>query len=76
MELLILQQDKVSGPDHVLAYLLQKGADFLVLPLTKLFQISLSTGILPRDCVTANTVPVHKKDDRHLSSKYCLISGG
>jgi len=51
MELSILQRDKACGPDHVSAYLLQKGADFLAPPLTKLFQLSFSTGILPRDWV-------------------------
>jgi len=54
--------------------LLQKGADLLAPPLTKLFQLSLSTGILPRDGVTANIVPVHKKGDRHLSLNYRPIS--
>jgi len=44
-ELLNLQRDKACGPDHVSSYLLQKGADFLASPFTKLFQLSLSTGI-------------------------------
>ena len=48
-ELLNLQRDKACGSDHVSAYLLQKGADFLASPLTKLFQLSLSTGTLPND---------------------------
>ena len=73
-ELLNLQRDKACGPDHISAYLLLKGANFLALSLTKLFQLSLSTGILPRDWVTANIVPVHKKGDRYLSSNYCPIS--
>ena len=74
MELLNLKRDKACGPDHISVYLLLKGADFLAPPLTKLFQLSLSTGILPRDWVTANIVPVHKKGDRHLSSNYRPIS--
>ena len=73
-ELLNLQGGKACGPDHVSAHLLQKGADFLAPPLTKLFQLSFSTGILPSDWVTANVVPVHKKGDKHLSSNYRPIS--
>ena len=60
-ELVGLQKDKACGPDCVPAYLLQIGADFLAAPLSKLFQLSLSTGSLPRDWVTANIVPVYKK---------------
>ena len=45
-----------------------------MIPLSRLFQLSLSSGALPRDWVTANVVPVHKKGDKHLPSNYCPIS--
>ena len=73
-ELLNLQGEKPCGPDLILSHLLQKGADFLAPSLTKLFQLSFSTGTLPSDWVTANIVPVHKKGDKHLSSNYRPIS--
>ena len=71
---IIVSSRPTCGPDCVPAYLLQIGADFLAAPLSKLFQISLSSGILPRDWVTANIVPVYKKGDSHLSSNYRPIS--
>ena len=74
MALINLQKDKACGPDCVLAYLLKIGVDFLAVPLNKLFQLSLSTGTLPRDWVTANIVPVYKKGDSQLSSNYHPIS--
>lgn len=40
MEPINLQRDEACGPYHILAYLLQKGADILALPLSKLFQLS------------------------------------
>ena len=40
MELSNLQRDKSCFPDHISTYLLQKGADFLAPPLTKLFRLS------------------------------------
>ena len=55
----LLQNLKACGLDHISAHLLQKGADLLASPLTKLFQLSLSTGTLPNDWVTANIVPVY-----------------
>ena len=73
-ELVNLQKHKACGPECVPAYFLQIGADFLAAPLSKLFQLSLSTGSLLRDWVTANIVPVYKKGDSHLSSNYHPIS--
>ena len=74
MALMNFQKDKACGPGCVPAYLLKIGADFLAVPLSKLFQFFLSTGTLPRDWVTANIVPVYKKGDSHLSSNYRPIS--
>ena len=39
-----------------------------------MFQLSLSTGTLPKDWVTANIVLVYKKGDRNLPSNYRPIS--
>ena len=48
MALMNLQKDKACGPDCVPAYLLKVGADFLAVPLSKLFQLSLSIlGLYP-----------------------------
>ena len=69
-ELSTLQRDKACGSDHLPAQLLKVAAEFISLPLFHLFQLSLSSGTLPRDLVTANNVPVHKKGDEHLPSNY------
>ena len=73
-ELVNLQRDKACGPDSIPAYLLKVGADFICLPLSRIFQLSMDTGSLPRDWITANIVPVHKKGDKHLPSNYRPIS--
>jgi len=73
-ELSTLQQGKACGPDNLPARLLKIAADFISLPLSRIFQLSLSSGTLPRDWVTANVVPVHKKGDKHLPSNYRPIS--
>ena len=69
-ELSNLQHDKPCGPDNLLFQLLTVKAEFISLPISHLLQWSLSSGTLPRDWVTANIVPVHKKDDKYLPSKY------
>lgn len=47
------------------------GADFICIPLSRIF---LDSGSLPRDWVTTNIVPAHKKGDKHLPSNYRPIS--
>ena len=60
-ELANLKSDKACGPDCIPAQLLKAGADIICSPLSKIFQLSLDSGSLPRDWITANIVPVHKK---------------
>jgi len=49
-------------------------AESLSVPLSYLFIQSIKSGTLPRDWVSANIVPVHKKGDKSVASNYCPIS--
>ena len=73
-ELIALQRDKACGPDCIPAQLLKVSAEFISSPLSRIFKLSLDSGTLPRDWITANIVPVHKKGDKHLPSNFCPIS--
>jgi len=42
--------------------------------LFTVIQLSIDSGCLPRDWITANIIPVHKKGDKHLASNYRPIS--
>ena len=72
--LLSLDVSKACGPDLIPAYLLKHCAEEVSSPLSYLFSKSMSTGTLPRDWVSANVVPVFKRDDRHIPSNYRPIS--
>ena len=54
--------------------MLKEGAEFIALPLAKLFNKSLSDGVLPRDWVSANITHVFKKGDKQQVSNYRPIS--
>ena len=69
-----LDVSKACGPDLIPAYLLKHCAVEVSPPLSYLFSKSMSTGTLPRDWVTANVVPVFKRDDRCVPSNYRPIS--
>ena len=73
-ELQNLNCSKTCGPDLLPARLLRMSVEFIAPSLAQIFQLSLSTGKLPLDWVSANIVPIHKKGDKHLTTNYRSIS--
>lgn len=69
-----LDPNKATGPDEISGKVLKECADELAPSLTKLFNLSLSQGIVPREWKFANVVPVFKKGDKHLTDDYRPIS--
>ena len=69
-----LDVTKSSGPDEVPARLLREGAAWLADPITRLYNLSLHQGCLPRDWTSAHITPVFKKGSKHLVSNYRPIS--
>ena len=69
-----LDVTKACGPDLLPGFLLRYCAEDISSPLSYLFNKSMSTGSLPQDWVSANVVPVFKRDDRHVPSNYWPIS--
>ncbi len=62
-ELSTLDTAKGSGPDDVHPVMLQILADFLAEPITALYNKSLQSGQVPKDCRKAITCPIFKKGD-------------
>ena len=50
---------KACVPDLLSSCLLKLGAEFIAPSLTHLFQLSISSGKLPLDWISADVVPVH-----------------
>ena len=73
---LIVQLDpsKSTGPDGISARMLRGTVDVIVPSLTKLFNLSLSSGIFPEAWKLARIVPVPKAGDLSRPSNYRPIS--
>ena len=56
---------KSSGPDNVSPMLLNLASNSLAEPLSKLFNLSLSSGTVPTEWKLANVVPLLKSGDPH-----------
>ena len=65
---------KAVGPDGIPNQVLNMCATELAEGLTKIFQKSIDTGILPEDWRNANVAPVFKKGDKHLAENYRPVS--
>ena len=72
--LLTLDVNKATGPDGLSARLLREAAPVISDPLSKLFNMSLNRGKLPRDWKRANITPVYKNGGKEYVSNYRPIS--
>ena len=72
--LLGLDVTKSIGPDGISPRIFKECAYELVPSLTKLFNLSLSTGELLDDWKKGNIVPIYKSGDRTLAENYRPVS--
>ena len=69
-----LYTNKASGPDCISAHMLKATTSSIPLPLTTLFNLSLSTGKFPDIWKLAGVVPIPKSKDKNDPCNYRLIS--
>ena len=69
-----LDTSKASGPDLISPKMLKEASNALAYPLSKLFNLSLSTKIYPKAWKCANVTPVFKKNDPKKVDNYRPIS--
>lgn len=69
-----VKKNGAPGPDNVTKLVLSELEDVVALPLTIIFNKSLSSGEVPEEWKIANVTPVFKKGSRTLSENYRPIS--
>ena len=69
----ILNGNKSYGPDGISPKLIKIADNFLVKPMTRLYNLSLSLGKVPNLWNQANVIPLHNKNSEEL---YCVTSFG
>ena len=74
MPLKALDQNKACGPDNISAKIIHECAEQLTVPLTKIFNNSMNSGIFPDLWKEANIIPVPKKGDSKNPVNYRSIS--
>ena len=66
--------NKSAGHDNVGNYIIKKVGKEIVKPLTNIFNLSLSTGVVPDKLKTAKVIPIYKKSDSGMFSNYRPVS--
>lgn len=69
-----LDTTKATGPDGVSATMLKHTALFIAPSVTKLFNLSISSGQVPTDWKRSTVVPIPKSSDRSSPTNYRPIS--
>ena len=69
-----IDPSKSPGPDNIPGKLLKEGAQWIDEPLTKLFNMSMTTGRLPKDWTRAHITPIYKKGPKNLPNNYRPVS--
>ena len=69
-----LDVTKSGGPDCITPRMLKLTADHVCYLLSRVMNKSVISGSLPFDWISANIVPIHKKNDRHSPDNYRPIS--
>ena len=69
-----LKPHKATGPDAVPSFIFKAAATELAPALTRLFQMTLDSGLVPKDWKEALVVPIFKKGDKHQPANYRPVS--
>lgn len=69
-----LDVNKVTGADNIPARILKECFMELSYPLSSLFNMSFSLGVVPQEWKRANITPVFKSDNKTLVENYRSVS--
>ena len=69
-----INPNKAAGPDGINGKILKMCAEGISYPLSKIFQTSYNTGLIPNEWKQANVVPVYKKGSKLSTENYRPIS--
>ena len=66
--------NKSAGHNNIGNFIIKKVKSEIIKPPTQIFNLSLSSGIVPEKLKVAKVIPIYKKDDSALSSNYRPVS--
>ena len=72
----VINSLKNSSPgwDDISAKVVKGSCEYILKPLVKLLNLSLSQGIVPKECKIARVIPLHKGGDKTVMNNYRPIS--
>ena len=68
------KQNKSAGHDDIGNFIIKKVGRDIIKPITSIFNLSLSTGVVPHKLKVAKVIPIYKKADPEVFSNYRPVS--
>ena len=72
--ILMLLKNSAAGWDGFDAQIIKQIKDFIISPFTHICNLSITTGVFPRQMKIANIVPIYKSGDNTLFNNYRPVS--
>lgn len=69
-----IKNKKTADPDGISTYILNESISYIIKPIAYLINLSFSQGRFPKVLKLSAVSPVHKKDDKKVTSNYRPIS--
>ena len=69
-----LNDNKSAGPDNIGNYIIKRVCNEIIKPLTNIFNLSITSGVVPEKTKMAKVIPVYKKADAKVFSNYRPVS--
>ena len=69
-----INQNKSTGDDNIGNFIIKRVVKEIIKPLTQIFNLSISTGIVPEKLKIAKVIPIYKKQDTEIFSNYPPVS--
>ena len=66
--------NKSAGYENIGNFIIKKVKTGILKPLAQIFNLSLSSGVVPEKLKVAKVIPIYKKDDSALFSNYRPVS--
>lgn len=73
-EIITLKDIKTCGPDNINPFSVKLARDYITVPLTHIYNLSLSLGIFPERLKISKTVPIFKKGNKEQCNNYRPIA--
>ena len=73
-KIIVSLKESAVGWDEISAKIIKQCTDYLLIPLTHVFNMSFTSGVFPAELKVAKVIPLYKGDSKYVLSNYRPVS--